>query len=96
MRFHANSVSASRERLARAASNRVFEPSALTEDYENGLRLARLKVHQAFVPISFDRTSGGVGKWLSTRSADSEPRPQGSGSSSFHQTLTGRARHAAL
>jgi len=40
------------ERLARAESNRVFEPSALTEDYENGLRLFRLGCTQAFVPIT--------------------------------------------
>ncbi|MBZ5677463.1 MAG: glycosyl transferase family protein [Acidobacteriia bacterium] len=40
------------ERLARASSNRLFEPEALTEDYENGLRLFRLGCSQAFVPIS--------------------------------------------
>jgi adsorption protein B len=40
------------ERLARAESNRVFEPAALTEDYENGLRLFRLGCTQAFVPIT--------------------------------------------
>ena len=28
----------------------VFEPDALTEDYENGLRLFRLGCSQAFVP----------------------------------------------
>ena len=39
------------ERLARAASNRLFEPEALTEDYENGLRLFRLGCSQAFVPL---------------------------------------------
>jgi adsorption protein B len=39
------------ERLAQAASNRVFEPAALTEDYESGLRLYRLGCSQAFIPI---------------------------------------------
>jgi len=39
-------------RLARASSNRLFEPEALTEDYENGLRLFRLGCPQAFVPIT--------------------------------------------
>jgi bacteriophage N4 adsorption protein B len=39
------------EKLARAASNRVFEPRALTEDYENGLRLFRLGCAQTFVPL---------------------------------------------
>jgi len=46
------------ERLARASSNRLFEPEALTEDYENGLRLFRLGCSQAFVPISRG-TNGG-------------------------------------
>ncbi len=39
------------EKLARSASNRIFEPEALTEDYENGLRLFRLGVTQTFVPL---------------------------------------------
>jgi bacteriophage N4 adsorption protein B len=39
------------ERLARASANRIFEPEALTEDYENGLRICRLGCTQAFVPI---------------------------------------------
>ena len=39
------------ERLAKTSSNRVFEPDALTEDYENGLKLFRLGCSQAFVPI---------------------------------------------
>lgn len=38
------------ESLARAESNRVFEPSALTEDYENGLRLKELGASQMVVP----------------------------------------------
>jgi len=46
------------ERLARASSNRLFEPEALTEDYENGLRLFRLGCSQAFVPISKSSTGG--------------------------------------
>ncbi len=39
------------EKLARAAANRIFEPEALTEDYENGLRLFRLGCSQTFVPL---------------------------------------------
>jgi len=46
------------ERLARASSNRLFEPDALTEDYENGLRLFRLGSSQAFVPISKSSSGG--------------------------------------
>jgi adsorption protein B len=45
-------------RLARASSNRLFDPEALTEDYENGLRLFRLGCSQAFVPISKSSASG--------------------------------------
>jgi len=40
------------EALARVSSNRVFEPTALTEDYESGLRLYRLGCHQVFVPLT--------------------------------------------
>jgi bacteriophage N4 adsorption protein B len=39
------------ETLAETNSNRVFEPGALTEDYENGLKLFRLGCSQAFIPI---------------------------------------------
>ena len=46
------------ERLAKASSNRLFEPEALTEDYENGLRLFRLGCSQAFVPISKSSSGG--------------------------------------
>ncbi len=53
------------ERLARASSNRLFEPEALTEDYENGLRLFRLGCSQAFVPIS--RSSSGGRDFVVTR-----------------------------
>jgi adsorption protein B len=38
------------EWLAASSGNRIFEPSALTEDYENGLSLFRLGCSQAFVP----------------------------------------------
>jgi bacteriophage N4 adsorption protein B len=38
------------EKLAAASSNRLFEPEALTEDYENGLKMFRLGCSQAFVP----------------------------------------------
>jgi adsorption protein B len=40
------------EKLAGPASNRIFEPEALTEDYENGLRLFRLGCSQGFMPIA--------------------------------------------
>jgi adsorption protein B len=40
------------ERLAQSASNRIFEPESLTEDYENGLRLFRLGCSQSFIPIT--------------------------------------------
>jgi len=53
------------ERLARSASNRIFEPGSLTEDYENGLRLYRLGCSQAFVPIT--RGSGGPDDFMATR-----------------------------
>ena len=53
------------ERLAHASSNRLFEPEALTEDYENGLRLFRLGCSQAFVPIS--KSSNGGRDFVVTR-----------------------------
>ncbi len=40
------------EKLARAEHNLIFEPSSLTEDYENGIRLHNLGCKQVFVPIS--------------------------------------------
>jgi len=40
------------EALARTSENRVFEPMALTEDYESGLRLYRLGCRQVFVPLT--------------------------------------------
>jgi len=39
------------EKLAAAHSNCIFEPECLTEDYENGYRIHRLKCPQIFVPI---------------------------------------------
>ncbi len=39
------------ELLANAHDNRIFEPSCLTEDYENGFRIARLGLRQKFIPI---------------------------------------------
>jgi adsorption protein B len=39
------------ESLAEMQSNRIFAPDALTEDYENGIRLHRLGARQLFVPI---------------------------------------------
>jgi adsorption protein B len=53
------------DRLARASSNRLFEPEALTEDYENGLRLFRLGCSQAFAPIS--KSSNGGRDFVVTR-----------------------------
>ncbi len=41
------------EKLAEVNSNRVFEPGCLTEDYENGLRLAELGCKQHFHPVTF-------------------------------------------
>ncbi len=40
------------EMLAAAHSNRIFEPDCLTEDYENGFRVARLGLPQKFIPIA--------------------------------------------
>jgi adsorption protein B len=40
------------EKLASAEHNLIFEPSSLTEDYENGLRLHKLGCRQVFVPLS--------------------------------------------
>jgi len=39
------------ELLATAYANRIFEPVCLTEDYENGFRVARLGLRQKFIPI---------------------------------------------
>ncbi len=41
------------EALAESSSNQIFHPAALTEDYENGLRLHRLGVKQRFVPVTW-------------------------------------------
>jgi adsorption protein B len=46
------------EKLATAEHNLIFEPSCLTEDYENGLRLHNLGCAQVFVPIS--RSQGSI------------------------------------
>jgi adsorption protein B len=46
------------EKLATAEHNLIFEPSCLTEDYENGLRLHKLGCAQVFVPLS--TTSSGI------------------------------------
>jgi adsorption protein B len=52
-------------RLARASANQLFDPEALTEDYENGLRMFRLGCSQAFVPIS--RGTKGGDDFVATR-----------------------------
>ncbi len=41
------------EALAESASDRVFDPTCLTEDYDCGIRLHRLGFRQHFVPIRF-------------------------------------------
>lgn len=41
------------EGLATTSSNRVFDPSCLTEDYENGIRLHELGFRQLFVTLRF-------------------------------------------
>jgi adsorption protein B len=51
------------ERLATACGNRVFDPEALTEDYDNGLRMKQLGCSQAFVPIA----PHGVADFVATR-----------------------------
>lgn len=43
------------EKLADSASNRIFEPVCLTEDYENGMRLHRMGCRQLFVPIEWGK-----------------------------------------
>ncbi|MCU1262982.1 MAG: bacteriophage receptor, outer membrane protein, partial [Bryobacterales bacterium] len=45
------------EKLATAFSNRIFEPTCLTEDYENGFRVNRLGCRQIFVPLQRCGTS---------------------------------------
>jgi bacteriophage N4 adsorption protein B len=40
------------EKLACAEHNLIFEPTSLTEDYENGLRLHKLGCSQVFVPVA--------------------------------------------
>lgn len=50
------------ERLARD-SNQIFVPDALTEDYENGLRVANAGMAQLFTPIR----RGQGGGWIATR-----------------------------
>ena len=53
------------EKLARASTNRIFEPEALTEDYVNGLRLFRLGCTQTFVPLV--RGASSPDWWLRAR-----------------------------
>jgi adsorption protein B len=52
------------DKLARSAANKIFEPEALTEDYENGLRLFRLGCSQTFVPLVHPV---GSKDWVATR-----------------------------
>ena len=53
------------EKLAQSEANRIFEPAALTEDYENGLRLRRLGCSQVFA--SPWRTAGPGSDFVATR-----------------------------
>ncbi len=39
------------EGLARAHSNKIFEPACLTEDYENGWRIHHMGMRQKFIPV---------------------------------------------
>lgn len=41
------------EQIADTSSNRIFEPAALTEDYENGFKIRKLGLPQKFIPIHF-------------------------------------------
>jgi adsorption protein B len=43
------------EKLAEAHGNRIFEPTCLTEDYENGWRIRNMGMRQKFIPIHFCR-----------------------------------------
>jgi adsorption protein B len=45
------------QRLAESESNLLFNPSCLTEDYENGLRLKQLGCRQLFLPITHSQGS---------------------------------------
>jgi adsorption protein B len=53
------------EKLAISESNRVFDPIALTEDYDIGLRLHRLGCSQVFLPLT--RTEAGTSDFIATR-----------------------------
>ncbi len=50
------------ELLAATESNRIFDPTCLTEDYENGFRLGIRGCRQVFVPLK--RKDG---SWIATR-----------------------------
>jgi adsorption protein B len=41
------------EQVADRDANRVFDPSCLTEDYENGFRLKQMNFRQTFAPLRF-------------------------------------------
>jgi adsorption protein B len=45
---------ASLERLAASRGGRIFDPSCLTEDYDNGLRFHAMGLRQVFLPIVHD------------------------------------------
>lgn len=42
------------DRLSETRGGRIFDPSSLTEDYENGYQLHRLGYRQIFVPLTFE------------------------------------------
>ncbi len=45
------------DRLASSSSNQLFDPSSLTEDYENGLRVFSCGVKQVFLPLEWSNGS---------------------------------------
>jgi adsorption protein B len=47
---------ASLERLAASRGGRIFDPTCLTEDYDNGLRFHAMGLRQVFLPIAHDRS----------------------------------------
>ena len=55
------------ETLAQEASNRIFDPACLTEDYENGIRLSQLGCPQRFLRLRKNPASRSKNDWIATR-----------------------------
>jgi bacteriophage N4 adsorption protein B len=55
------------DRLAEVRSNRVFEPVALTEDYESGVRIHQLGFKQIFARMRPDGANGDTSQLIATR-----------------------------